>query len=63
MLQDKKPINEQGQRHGHWVWLRKDGNIVLIADYVNDVALGYMEYHKLFKFEGTGLIDYEYYAR
>jgi hypothetical protein len=63
MLQNKKPYNEQGQRHGHWVWLRTDGSIMLIADYVNDVPLGYMEYHKQFVFDCIEPIDYEYYAR
>jgi hypothetical protein len=63
MLQDKTPKNELGQRHGHWVWLRTDGSLMLIADYVNDVPFGYMEYHKKFSYEGSEPIDYEYYAR
>jgi hypothetical protein len=36
---------------------------MLIADYVNDVPLGYMEYHKQFVFDGIEPIDYEYHAR
>ena len=61
--QGKTPINKLGEKHGHWVWLRKNGDIMLIADYVNDVPLGYMEYHKIYVFDGTQPIDYEYYAR
>lgn len=63
MLQDKQPTNELGQRHGHWIWLGRDGDIMLIADYVNDVPLGYMEYHKMFMSMDKEPIDYEYYAR
>ncbi len=63
MLQDKQPLNEQGQRHGHWEWHHKNGDIMLIADYVNDVPLGYMEYHRHFVYEVAEVIDYEYYAR
>ena len=63
IMQDKKPYNEQGQRHGHWEWYHKNGDIMLIADYVNDVPLGYMEYHKMFMSMDREPIDYEYYAR
>ena len=62
-MQNKTPINKLGEKHGHWEWYQKNGDIRLIADYVNDVALGYMEYHKLFVGEGTEPINYEYYAK
>ncbi len=63
-MQDKRPYNEQGQAHGYWEWHHKNGDIMLIADYVNDVPLGYMEYHhKQFVSYVAQLIDYEYYAR
>lgn len=62
-MQDKKPVNEKGERDGHWEWYYKNGTIMLIADYINDAPFGYMEYHKMHSWNTQNPIDYEYYAR
>ena len=60
-MQDKKPHNEKGQRHGHWVWYWGSDckKIMLKAHYVNDRPYGYMVFNS-FILDRT---DYEYYAR
>ena len=42
-MQDKRPYNEKGQRHGHWLVLYSlsSDNIWYEAYYVNGVELGY----------------------
>jgi hypothetical protein len=63
IMQDKKPVNEKGQRHGHWVWYWGSDckKIMLKAYYVNDRPYGYMEFHPYVY--DSNRIDYEYYAR
>jgi hypothetical protein len=54
-MQDKKPYNEQGYKHGQWI-VRHDteghpnyGKLFFIEHYINGVRVGYEENHWSFQ--------------
>jgi hypothetical protein len=56
-MQDKRPKNEKGQRHGHWEMYRDDGSVWYICNYINGFWYGYFEHHRFPR------LTREYYAR
>lgn len=51
-MQDKKPHNEQRERHGHWETYHDNGKLRFIGDYDNGKKIGV---HK--HFYDNGVID------
>ena len=44
--QDKQQYNEQGQRHGNWIWYLPDGTMALSVHYLNgSLVCLFDEYH------------------
>ena len=63
-MQDKTPRNEQGQRHGDWLWHNiTSGNIMLKCYYLYDIPYGYLYYKPLLRYDGNIRIVHEYHAR
>lgn len=64
MQQDKKPRNEQKQRHGFWLChAANGGGIFLQTHYINDEPHGYLYYRPLLRYNGEIREQHEYYAR
>ena len=61
-MQDKKPKNEKGQRHGHWLlyWnYRNVAQVMFDLHFVNGIASG-----PFTQYDSKGLIEIQgYYAR
>jgi antitoxin component YwqK of YwqJK toxin-antitoxin module len=44
-MQDKKPYNEQGERHGYWEVYHTNGHLHYFCNYINDKMFGkYISY-------------------
>ncbi len=56
-MQDKRPYNKQGQRHGRWVEYFDKTRIDVIQHYIDGELCGYREDHWPYH------IKREYYAR
>jgi antitoxin component YwqK of YwqJK toxin-antitoxin module len=56
---DITPKNEKGERHGKWLYYYHTGELMEMANYVNDEPIGY--YH--FNWYGDMENENEYYAR
>lgn len=61
-MQDKRPKNEKGQRHGHWMlyWYSfTDSQVMFDLHFVNGIVSGLMT-----QYDSKGLIEIQgYYAR
>ncbi len=58
-MQDKRPRNEKGERHGHWEDYWYNGVAFYIGHYLNEVRYGYC----IWRNKRNIIEDEEYYAR
>ena len=63
MRQDKKPRNEQGERHGFWLCHSPSCDIFFQSHYINDEPHGYLYYRPLLRYNGEIREQHEYHAR
>lgn len=63
MQQDKKPRNEQKQRHGFWLCHSPSCNVFLQAYFINDEPHGYLYYRPLLRYNREIKEQHEYHAR
>ena len=49
-MQDKKPFNKQGERHGHWETYFSNGQLSFIGEYKNNIPIGV---HKTYYLDGN----------
>lgn len=61
-MQDKRPFNEQGQRHGYWEVYFNDGTLAYKGTFINGKRYGFWYGFDIFGLDIPLKFTYNYYA-